>query len=266
MTVPLAATTAQLIREGQTRQVFWHFPPWLEVSWYVVAVASVIVFAYGVLRPVSKYLRGNRAGLPPLAELPRRLRRAFALVLEHRSIGRRDRYAGVAHAAIFYGFLTLFAGTTILALDTDVSQPIFGYDFFKGDFYLWYSLALDVMGAVLLVGVLAMMYRRAVIRPAKLDYSRPDREPGSVAQEQRRAYRWGDWAFLGGLLYLLVTGYVLEGLRIAMEHPARAQFNPVGWLAAQPFTGIDHGVLSVLRMGLWWFHGLVAVSLVAAIP
>lgn len=266
MTLSLAAVAARLVSEGQTRPVFWHFPTWLRATWYVLAVASVVVFAYGVLRPLAKYVRANRTGLPPLAELPGRLRAALALVFEHRSIGRRDRYAGVAHAAIFYGFLTLFAGTTILALDTDVSQPIFGYDFFTGGFYRWYSLALDVMGVVLLVGVLAMMYRRAVIKPAKLDYTRPDRDGEDAAQDERRAYRWGDWAFLGGLLYLLVTGYVLEGLRIAMEHPARSQFDPVGWLVAQPLMGISHGVLGVLRMGLWWFHGLVAISLVAMIP
>jgi Fe-S oxidoreductase len=266
VTVPLAATTAQLIHRGLTRQVFWHFPEWLRLSWYVLAVASVGVFAYGVWRPIARYRRGSTEGLPPRSELPARLRRALVLLGEHRTIGRRARAAGVAHALIFYGFVTLFIGTVILGIDTDITEPIFGWRYFAGAFYEWYSLVLDVMGALLLAGVLAMMYRRGVRQPPALDYTRPDRARDAPAQAERSVYRWGDWAFLGGLLYLLLSGYVLEGLRIAMDHPGRSGYDPVGWLVAQPFTGLDHGVLSVLRMTLWWCHGLVAISLVAAIP
>ena len=46
----------------KTREVFWHFPAWLEVLWYVLAVSSVLVFAYGVARPVAKYRRGTTVG------------------------------------------------------------------------------------------------------------------------------------------------------------------------------------------------------------
>ena len=50
----------------KTREVFWHFPTWLEVLWYVLATASVLVFAYGVARPVAKYRRGRRSWRPTL--------------------------------------------------------------------------------------------------------------------------------------------------------------------------------------------------------
>ncbi len=265
MTLTLASTTAQLISEGQTRQAFWHFPAWLEATWYVLAVISVIVFLYGVARPVSRYVRGDRTGLPTWRELPARLRAGTALALAQRTIGRRDRYVGFAHAAIFYGFIVLFIGTVVLGIDTDITVPIFGWRFFSGGFYRWYSVVLDVMGIVLLAGLLAMMYRRAVIKPAKLDYARPDRAPDDPAQA-RRSYRWGDWAFLGGLLYLLVTGYLLEAIRIAMDHPARDEYSPVGWLLSRALTGIGHGALGDIRMTMWWLHGLVAISLVAVIP
>ena len=38
-----------LVEQGRTREVFWHLPTWAEVLWYVLAIASVIVFAYGVV-------------------------------------------------------------------------------------------------------------------------------------------------------------------------------------------------------------------------
>ena len=167
-------------------------------------------------------------------------------MLGHRAIRRRDTPAGIAHAAMFYGFVTLFIGTVVLAINTDVTERFFDWRFFKGDFYRWYSLILDVMGIVLLAGVLYMMVRRAVSKPSKL------------------TYRWGDWALVGGLLYLLVTGFVLEGVRIAMDSPADLDYSPAGWLVSRAFTGF--GDLDALRMGLWWAHGLVALTLVAAIP
>jgi Fe-S oxidoreductase/nitrate reductase gamma subunit len=222
-----------------TREVFWNFPAWLEAVWYVLATASVVVFAYGLYRPLARYW-------PVRHQV--RLREAVRTAFSQRTLPRRNLSAGLAHAAMFYGFVVLFIGTVVLAINTDVTERFFGWRFFEGAFYRWYSLTLDVMGIVLLAGVLWMMYRRAVRRPEKL------------------TYRWGDWAFVGGLLYLLVTGYVLEGVRIAMDRPEQLDYSPAGWLVAQAFTGVGGGVLDVLRMGMWWAHGLVAITLVAAIP
>jgi Fe-S oxidoreductase len=261
----LAATTAELVKDGQTRDVLWHFPVWLEVTWYVLAFVSMLVFAYGVARPIVKYRRGQAGGLPPWSELPGRLRTAAATVASHRSVGRRDSLAGTAHAAMFYGFVVLFIGTVVLAINSDFTEPVLGWRFFDGAFYRWYSVVLDLMGFALLAGLLAMMFRRAVLRPRKLDYARPDRS-ADEPQYDRRIYRWGDWLFVGGLLYLVATGYVLEGIRIAMDHPASTEYSPVGWLVAQPFTGIDHDTQGVFRMVLWWSHGVVAITLVASIP
>ena len=71
---------------------------------------------------------------------------------------------------------------------------------------------LDVLGLALLAGVVMMMARRGIQRPKKLDYARPDR---AEETPERRMYRMGDWTFVGILLVLVVSGYVLEGARIA---------------------------------------------------
>ena len=239
---------SEALERGDTREVFWNFPVWLEVVWYVLAVGSVVVFAYGVAVPIAKFRQGQGGAWPPRSELPRRVREALRIVAGHATLARRDRYAGVAHALILYGFVTLFIGTVVLAINTDVTERFFGWRFFTGDFYRWYSIVLDVMGIALLAGVLAMMLRRAVLRPSKL------------------TYRWGDWVFVGGLLYLLVTGYLVEGVRIAMDDPAGTEYSPAGWVASRLFNGLGDGALEVLRMGLWWGHGLVALCFVSAIP
>jgi Fe-S oxidoreductase len=251
----------------KTREVFWHFPTWLEVLWYVLAVASVLVFAYGVARPVAKYRRGRRSWMPPRAELPGRVLSATKTLFSHASIKRRDPYVGWAHRAVFYGFIVLFAGTVILAINTDVTERIFGWRFFKGDFYLGYSIVLDILGLVLIVGVALMMVRRGIIRPRKLDYDRPDRAPGDP-QFDRRVYRAGDWTFIGLLLVIACTGYLLEGVRIALDAPGYDEFSPLGWVVAQGYDGVgfSDGALTTTRHSIWWFHGLLAIAFVAAIP
>ncbi len=47
---------------------------------------------------------------------------------------------------IFYGWITLFAGTVILGFDTDLLHPVSGIKYFHGDFYLGYKEVLNVLG------------------------------------------------------------------------------------------------------------------------
>ncbi len=256
-----------LLASVKTRPVFWHFTVGLKVLWYVLAVTSVVVFVYGVVRPVVKYRRGRGGPWPPVAwrELPRRLATGAGLLFSHRTIGRRDHTAGLAHRAIFYGFIVLFAGTVVLGFDTDFTTPVFGYSYFHGNFYLIYKEILNLFGTALIAGVLVMMIRRAIVRPPKLDYARPDRAPEDP-QYDRRTYRIGDWWFVSVLLVIALTGFLLEGVRIAMSDPGYGGIQFGGWIVAQALTGSSHSTLAGLRHGLWWFHGLLAISFVASIP
>ncbi len=54
--------------------------------------------------------------------------------------------AGGAHRLIFYGFMLLFAGTATITLEYDILEPLFGIRFWHGEFYLVFSLILDVAG------------------------------------------------------------------------------------------------------------------------
>jgi Fe-S oxidoreductase/nitrate reductase gamma subunit len=248
-----------------TRPVFWHFVVWLKVIWYVLAVASVFVFAYGVARPLLKYRHGHGGTLPPPRALPPLLWRGIRQLFSHVTIRRRDHTAGFAHQAIFYGFIVLFAGTVVLGFDTDFTHPVFGWNYFHGDFYLAYKETLNVLGTALIIGVLVMMFRRAVLKPRKLDYDRPDRAPGDP-QYDRHVYEVGDWVFVGTLLVIALTGFVLEGVRIAMDSPGYGGTQFGGWVFAQALTGLSRPTLAGLRHGLWWFHGLLALTFVASIP
>jgi len=237
-----------LLASTKSRPILWDMPVGLEVLWYALAGISIAVFLYGVARPLLRYRRANRDGLPPARELPRRLWEATRTLYSHASIARRDALAGWAHRGIFYGWVVLAIGTVIVGLSHDVVRPLFGSEFFRGDFYLACKAFLNLLGTALIAGLVAMMLRRAVLRPPKLTYSA------------------GDWVFVISLLVIALTGYLLEGVRIAMEHPGYDAFQFGGWIAAQAFEGASQATLADWRHGLWWFHGLLAIVFVSSIP
>lgn len=237
---------------------------------YLLGYAAIAVFFYGVYVQVRKYRRG--AALKLEGGLWKRLGDMLSAVLSHRTIDRRDRGAGGAHRLIFYGFMLLFAGTATITLEYDILEPLFGIRFWYGEFYLVFSLVLDVAGVALIAGLLYMMYRRGWMRLPKLDYARPDRVPGDP-DFARPQYRREDWAFLWILLIIGITGYVLEAARLVWLQD-RADvwdtrwWSPVGAAMADGLRalGLSAHAGGELRHGLWWFHGLIALALIALIP
>jgi Fe-S oxidoreductase len=242
-----------------TRQTFAGLTHWEIVFWYALIGVSIGVFTWGVVRLMLRYRRGRVAA--ESEGLGRRLTRAASIILTHRWIRRRDPVAGLGHALIFYGFLVLFAGTAILAFQDDVAKPLFGFDFWRGSFYLGYSLVLDVFGLALAAG-LGIMAAKRLRRPQRLDYRRPDRD------EDRHVYVIGDWVFLGSLFFLALSGFLLEAFRIAGTNPSFEVWSPMGWAVGHAFRdlGMTGQEASSAHYATWWTHGVVALAFTASIP
>jgi Fe-S oxidoreductase/nitrate reductase gamma subunit len=228
------------------------------------------VFLYGVYVQIRKYRRG--AALKLEGNIWSRLGDMTVKVLNQRTVARRDAAAGGAHRLIFYGFGLLFLGTATITLQYDILEPLFGIRFWHGEFYLIFSLILDIAGVAMIAGLLYMMYRRGWLKPPKLDYARPDRSAGD-ADFERPQYRREDWAFLWTLVVIGVTGYLLEAARLVWL-AARPDvwdtrwWSPVGALIAEGLQalGLDARGGGVLRLSLWWFHGILALVFIALIP
>lgn len=246
----------------ETRETFAGLGTAEKALWYGLIAVSTAIFLAGVWRLVRKYRSGR--GSLTLDRPLQRVGRAAWIVLSHAWIRRRVGVVGLAHAFVFYGFVVLFIGTAILAFQDDVAEPVFGWVFWKGWFYLVYSLFLDVFGAVLLVGLVLLAAVR-LSRPRRLDYRRPDRD-GSA--DGRGRYVVGDWIFLGSLLFLGATGFLLEALRVAETNPSFERWAPFGWLLGQGFRdlGLSPETAGDLRLAQWWVHGVAALAFVAAIP
>jgi Fe-S oxidoreductase/nitrate reductase gamma subunit len=246
-----------------TRSTFADLATWEIVVWYCLVVVSTAVFVWGVVRLLLKYRRG-RGGFH-LDRPLRRLGRTALVVFSHSWIKRRDPLAGAGHFFIFYGFLVLFIGTVILAFADDVARPLLHWHFFRDGFYEGYSLFLDLFGVSLVIGLAIMAYKRGIERPFRLSYWRPDRVAG---EDGRRLYVIGDWAFLGILFFLALTGFLLEAFRIAETNPSFEVWSPVGWAAGHAFRGLGltGDAAADAHLVQWWVHGIVALTFVASIP
>lgn len=251
--------------ETPTREVFAHFGLGSVVVFYVLAILTLMVFFWGTYVRVRKYRRGREA--KRFDRLGSRLVRAVQLVARNATLTRNDLYAGLGHLAIMWGFLVLFVGTALLTVDYDLLRPFHSaWRFWKSDFYLWYSLALDLFGLVLLIGLVMMIVRRAFFRLPQLDYARAD---AHAENYDRGLYIWDDWIFLGLLFFATLTGFLVEGLRIGQQWPGYEKaWSPVGWATASLLArvGATTASASAAHFYVWWAHGLVALGLVAYIP
>ncbi len=246
------------------REVFRHFPAALIAVFYVLAALAVAVAGWGLWLRLRKYLHGRPAGRGDA--LGRRLLGVAGALGAHTTLGKRNASVGLAHAGIFWGFGVLFIGTLIIMIDYDMVRLVNpAWRFWKGTFYLWYSLGLDVLGLAFVVGLAAMMLRRWLARPAALCYARPDRPPAAY---HRSGYVIDDRLFLWLLFWIGVTGYVVEGLRIAADRPPFESWSVAGWQIANLFGAL--GLTSVkanrLHLWSWWVHGVLALGFIAYVP
>lgn len=245
-----------------TRQVFIGLSRAEILAWYGLIVVSTSIFVFGAAQLVAKYRQGRAERVDRLGQ---RLVLMAQTVFSHRWIARRDKIAGIGHALVFYGFLLLFAGTTILGIDNDFTVPVFHWRFWEGAFFLGYKLVLDVAGLLLLTGLGMLAYNRWGRRVPRLEYLVP--QP-AVGTRDRALYRAGDRVFVATLVVLAGSGFLLEGLALAQLRPSYAPWSPVGWILMRLFVaiGLSGSAAGVAHHVVWWFHGLVALSFVASIP
>jgi Fe-S oxidoreductase len=267
----------------ETRPVFQNIGSIGEALFYGMSFAVTAIFIWGVVRRIRKYRRGRpvsrRAVLKealfarPTGGVRRREDKwSVGALAANSSVARRDRHTGIAHFFIFWGFLVALAATAILTVDYDIvrrlSKLIAGHEdsFFHGPFFLVYTFVVDTMGFAFLLALAYMALRRGVVRPAKLDYARAEVPEGGYSRAKLVA---GDWLFLGLLLAILLTAYLLTGLRILSQHtPWFTAFSPFGRLVAEALSGLGMtpATAGSTHTVVWWVHAALALTFVAYLP
>jgi len=244
----------------ETREIFRHFPASLSFLFYVIAFATIAVFLYGFWRRYKNYRRGRDSGR--FNNLWGRFLKAAAIMGKNSTIFKRDRFAGMAHWLIFWGFIVLLLGTATVALDHDFLR-FFGIHLLQGNFYLGFSFVLDLFGLAFIAGLVMMIVRRGS-KPVQLDYTRGDLKP---EEYDRKPYATDDKIFLWILLIIGVTGFLLEGIRIAADKPSFEVWSPVGWAIGGLIGNIGlTDSADSLHIYTWWLHAVLVMVFIAYIP
>ncbi len=248
-----------------TREVFLGFGTAARAVFYVLAFLATATFLWGAWLKIRKYRRGRPDAR--FGHLVRRIAAGFGRSYANTSVGKRRPGIGVTHALIMWGFTALFFGTVILTVNEDILGILMPrWQFFHDGFYRWYSVILDVLGVGFLAGLVVMAVRRGLVKPPALDYARVDLED---APTRRSGFVRGDWIFLGLLLAIGVTGYVLEAFRISgTGFPPFERWSPVGWWLAGVLDGAGWSGARALQghQATWWTHAVLALGFVAYLP
>ncbi len=244
----------------ETREIFRNFPFFLQIAFYVIAFATIAIFLYGFWKRYKSYRRGRDSGR--FNKLGARFMKAAAIMAKNSTVFKRDKFAGFAHWMIFWGFIVLLIGIAIVALDHDFLRFL-GIHLLQGKFYLGFSFFLDIFGLLFIVGLVMMMLRRGS-KPPQLDYTRSDLESEAY---DRKGYSTDDNIFLWLLLLIAVTGFVIEGVRIAADRPSFEVWSPVGWGIACLVDAVGLTASSnSIHLYTWWGHAVMVMIFIAYIP
>ncbi len=232
-----------------SRQTFGLVPQGTDVLLYVVFVPFAIAFSVGL------YLRLRTSGLVRLVTagpngIAGGLQRLLVFGLLQGRVAHRPR--GWPHVGIFYGFLTLLFGTTVVALDWDVLRPL-GVRILSGLSYLYFKALLDALGVIFVISLIAAL----VWRLLKLRSTGPD----------QRRMQWQFVLLIVGLLYMGMTGFVLESLRLTLRPVPWAHWSFIGNSLIGPLHALGPAQPGeAIYLALWWSHAIIAFTLIAALP
>jgi nitrate reductase gamma subunit len=157
----------------------------------------------------------------------------------------------LVHILIFYGFI----GLVLLSIITQVLAAA-GYldmsstvprTYLHPEGYLIVKIWGDSFGLILLIGLVMAGLRRFVLRPSQ--------------QINNQA----DVTLLGFLLLAVLSGFALEGLRLALAPPEIARFSFVGHLFS-PSGTYTTAQLQPWLTACWTFHFIIVAALFVYLP
>ena len=222
------------------REIGWN----IQYIWimYPLFLAALTIGGYGIYRRIRRWRIGQPAAC--LDEPAKRLKHLGKhALLQIRLI--RNVYEGLFHHLIFVSFMILTLATILVLIEFD-----FGILKMKGLAYLYFqSLLVDICGGLAMVGIALAGIRRWVWRP------------------QHQVASWEANLILIWLFLILLTGFGVEGLRMAATQDPWAVWSPLGHIAANISTGmVAVETLPLIHRLMWWGHLVLAMGFIAWAP
>ena len=216
----------------------------------LIIVLAVGFFARNIQRLVD-YLRVGRLDDSRWDHVPRRVANFIEIGIFQQKIFR-DSIAGPMHAAIFWGFCILSAGTVEFLAAGVVPgftfahyMPQWAYRFFTANQDLWGAL---VLGALALA-----FFRRLTKRVKRLQGA--ETHPNDPL------------LILSWIGALMVTMFLTEAFHmVGYREAATAFYRPLSFGVAQALAFVPTGAARVLHDINWWAHGLLVLGFLNYLP
>lgn len=243
------------------REIYWNINETIgPIFLYLLILITTAIMTWGILGDIARWRKGRPEAR--IADLPARATEFLVQVFGQKKV-LRDRKPGTMHALIFFGFLALFIGTDIIAVEEDFTIPLMGTpagEILVGGFYQSFELILDTLGLAFVAGLIWATWRRYQTKPDRLDNRRTD-----------------VWV-LAVLLFIGIGGFLIEGLRIANQEMGGipvydqgwARLSYVGFTLATIFRAIGLGDGSPVALAihplLWYTHAAVTAAFIGSLP
>lgn len=219
-----------------SREIMWNISS--PAMMYVLFFISLAVFSYGFYRHVQLWRQG-KTDSERFSHPAKRFWIMITAVLFQKKTSNTF-YPGLLHGLIFYSFIGLVLTTLFILLDAD-----FGTSLYTGGVYVFLTLVCELAGLLMLIGIAMALWRRHVVRPETLDRSGMDT------------------ACLLLLAVIVITGFLVEGVRIAVTTDPWARLSPIGYL----FSGLVRNSSGKgAHVALWWLHTALVMVWIAIIP
>lgn len=170
-------------------------------------------------------------------------------VILHRSLYRVSKVRWLRHTLIYWGFIAMFA-TELVAVIVRDGFPAFGWqDIWRAPHHpvrLVFDFIYDLTGVMMLAGCLIALVWRATVN------SSPER-------------RYSDTPTTLFLLFVVVSGFVVEGLRMLPTLGQPGNWASFGGMLTARALGVM-GVHGAPMQGAWLLHVLASCAFIAYVP
>lgn len=222
-----------------SRQILWNIGSTRFLD--VCTILTAVFLATGFFKRIRAWHKGRKAKIGGHAGPG--LRALLRAVSSQKGMIRGGVYLAM-HRCLFYGILLLFAGTALLAIEMHL-----GVDFISGALYLVFGLLVDLAGIAVLTGLTLAAYKRYIVKPDRLESGVGDALPLLL------------------IAVVVVSGFLLKGMRIVATTDPWAAWSPVGYASARMLgVPFDQGRALGLHRFFWYGHAALAFTLIALIP
>jgi len=201
----------------------------------LLVITALIICTAGLVRRSRLWMMGQKGDSTD--NIGDRIKDFLVNAVGHGRI-LREAYPGLMH-------LFIFCACCIPILVIAAVQIRFTWPGALGNSF---SLILDIIGALGLLGILLAAYRRYIQKPDRLS---------DTKREDAVALIW--------VFAIIFLGFCIEGLRIAITGQG-SPWSPVGAVFSYAFAPFGAGFQAGLHALLWRVHMLLVLGLIACIP